>query len=199
MKAARMKSSQIKPAGQKIARKLRTKSHRQSVLKPMRNPKAAPKDDTWIELFPYAISMGPLQTRPVLIFRDHTESLNLPVWLNQIDASIAALDLSKNTNFHGLALKIFDAAGIRIERCDFIELQGHHQFVRLEISGHPKLKQMRVRADEAIPFCSAQKARFFSTQDFIMRCRDLDVALLGLEQSLNLHPEIGSKKQAYVM
>ncbi len=147
--------------------------------------------------------MGALQTRPVLIFRDQAETLNLPVWLNQIDASIAALDLSKNTNFHALSLKIFAAAGIKIERCDFIELQGHHQFVRLEISGHPKLKEMRVRADEAIPFCSAQKVRFFSTAEFIMQCRDLDVAMLGLEQSLKQslghEPEIGSKKQSYVM
>ena len=143
--------------------------------------------------------MSPLQTRPVLIFRDKTEHLNLPVWLNQIDASIAALDLTNNTNFHGLALKILDSAAIRIDRCEFNEIQGHHQYVRLEFSGHPKLKEMRVRADEAIPFCSAQKAKFFSTQSFIMRCRDLDVALLGLEQSLHSGPEIVSKKQAYVM
>lgn len=201
MKQIRNRIKASGPVGKKISRKIRMKSIR-PMLKPIRaarSAKTTKSGETWIELFPYAISMGPLQTRPVLIFRDQAENLNLPVWLNQIDASIAALDLSKNTNFHGLALKIFEAAGIRIERCDFVELQGHHQFVKLQISGHPKLKHMRVRADEAIPFCSAQKARFFSTQEFIMQCRDLDVALLGLEQSLNFQPEIGSKKQSYVM
>ena len=190
----------IKAVGRKIGRKLDIKSPvnagRGSTLD---RKKAVPTELNWIELFPYAISMGPLQTRPVLIFRDQAENLNLPVWLNQVDASIAALDLSKNTNFHGLSLKILETAGIKIERCEFIELQGHHQFVRLELSGHPKLKDLRARADEAIPFCTAQKARFFSTQEFIMQCRDLDIALLGLEQSLSLQPEIGSKKQSYMM
>ncbi len=190
----------IKAVGRKIGRKLEVRAVVNPVEQKYRSKIKSENTETiWIELFPYAISMGPLQTRPVLIFRDQAESLNLPVWLNQIDASIAALDLSKNTNFHGLSLKIIDSAGIKIERCEFNEIQGHHQYVRLELSGHPKLKEMRVRADEAIPFCSAQKARFFSTQEFIMQCRDLDVAILGLEQSLNLQPEIGSKKQAYVM
>lgn len=190
----------IKAVGRKIGRKLEVRAVVNPVEQKYRSKIKSENTETiWIELFPYAISMGPLQTRPVLIFRDQAESLNLPVWLNQIDASIAALDLSKNTNFHGLSLKIIDSAGIKIERCEFNEIQGHHQYVRLELSGHPKLKEMRVRADEAIPFCSAQKARFFSTQEFIMQCRDLDIALLGLEQSLSLQPEIGSKKQSYMM
>ncbi len=197
MKASR---ERIKVLGRKIGRKIEVQAIRKSLRISNTTKKSfSKKVQNWIEIFPYAISMGPLQTRPVLIFRDQSEVLNLPVWLNQIDASIAALDLSKNTNFHGLTLKILESAGIRIERCEFVELQGHHQFVRLEFSGHPKLKEMRARADEAIPFCSAQKARFFSTKEFIMQCRDLDVALLGLEQSLSLQPESGSKKQAYVM
>ncbi len=192
----------IKPVGRKIRPRIETpKVHKlvKPKLKARPAKPSATESSEWIELFPYAISMGALQTRPVLIFRDQSENLNLPVWLSQIDASIAALDISKNTNFHGLSLKLLETAKIKIERCEFTELQGHHQFVRLEISGHPALKDLRVRADEAIPLCSAQKARFFSTREFIMRCRDLDVALIALEQSMSLQPEIGSKKQAYVM
>jgi hypothetical protein len=153
----------------------------------------------WIELFPYAISMGAVQRRPILIFRDKSESLSLPIWLNQIEASIAALDLNKSTNLHALSIKLLESASIQIMRCEFIEIQGHHQFVRLALSGHPKFKELRVRADEAIPICMGLKARFFSTAEFIMQCRDLDIALLGIEQSLNLQPEIGSKRHPYMM
>ncbi len=153
----------------------------------------------WIELFPYAISMGAVQRRPILIFRDKIESVNLPVWLNPIEASIAALDLTKSTNLHALSMKLLETASIQITRCEFIEIQGHHQFVKLTLVGHPKFRELRVRADEAIPICMGMKARFFSNTDFIMRCRDLDIALLGVEQSLNLQPEIGSKRHPYMM
>ena len=153
----------------------------------------------WIELFPYAISMGAVQRRPILIFRDKAETMSLPIWLNQIEASIAALDLNKSTNLHALSIKLLESASIQITRCEFIEIQGHHQFVRLALAGHPKFKELRVRADEAIPICMGLKARFFSTAEFIMQCRDLDIALLGIEQSLNLQPEIGSKRHPYMM
>jgi len=187
----------IKPVGKKIRMDLRQEHGIGPKEKALRGSEV--HLNKWVELFPYAISMGPMQKRPVLIFRDKSENLNLPVWLNHIEASIAALEISKNTNFHALTYKLLQGAEIEIRRCEFVEIQGYHQFVRLEISGHPKIKEIRVRADEAIPICMAMKARFFSTQEFIMRCRDLDVALLGLEQSLNLQPEFDSKKQPYMM
>lgn len=162
------------------------------------------KKDSYVELFVYAFSNGDEVSRPVLIFRDLSEKWNLPVWLEYSEMGVRALEItsryhSKSEHSLTASQTILQSAGIEITACYFDGVQGHHQYVLLKLKGHPKLKEIRMRADEAIPLCLAMKAQFFATPEFIMQCRDLDAQMLGLQQSLQIDKEIAAKKHSYMM
>jgi bifunctional DNase/RNase len=153
-----------------------------------------------VEFFVFGITLGSNQRRPVLILKDSTGQLTLPVWLNPIDASYAMNDIAHQAYAaQSVTLKMLQAFQLRLERCVFGDLKGHHQFVELQFSGNPRLTKIASRADEAMSLCLALGARFFATSEFVARCRDVDAEIASLEVGLNMKPEIGSKNHRYVM
>jgi hypothetical protein len=167
-------------------------------------------DPAWVELFPAGISFGTGVGRPVLILKDQNNIDVLPVWMHPIDAAVGLSELStgSGTTPHAVTRKVFEAIGLKVESCTFVELIGHHQFVLLRFKGSKKLTALRVRADEAMSFCLQGKVRFFSTKEFMARCRDMDQDLSVLEETMGrgghtsgqfVDPETDSKKHPYVM
>ena len=134
----------------------------------------------WIEMFPYGLAMGASGTRPVMIFKDKNEEKVLPVWLSPLDSAIAVSQSGgsiTDSSPHNLTQKMLEALEVKVEKCYFTELKGHHQFLRLEFSGSDKLKELESRADEAISFCLSVNSRFFCRRDFIDKCRVMDSEL----------------------
>lgn len=173
-------------------------------------PIASEQKLEWIELFPQGISVGSTVGRPVLILKDKHGVEVLPVWMSPLDAGVALADLSHGSvgsSPHSLARRILEALDVVIESCVFDELVGHHQFVQVNFKGNPRLKCLRLRADEAMSFCLQARARFYSTRPYMARCRDMDADLASFEHSLaegvlpalETEMEIGSKKHPYMM
>lgn len=162
-----------------------------------------------IEVFPSGISVSSELGRPVLILRDKSGVEVLPVWMNPLDAGVAMAELSHGagTTPHSVARRVMEMMSLRLESCHFVELQGHHQFVELGFRGIDGMKSMRVRADAAMSFCIQAHARFYSTKEYMARCRDLDEDLTKFENNLargelpGLQSELenSSKKHPYVM
>lgn len=152
------------------------------------------------EMFVYGISLGSNQRRPVLVLKDKSQVMTLPVWLNPVDASFALRDHSHDAYAaHAVTLAMMERLGMRLESCVFAEVKGHHQYVALNFSGHLGLEKLDMRAGDAMSLCLATSTRFFATQEFVDRARAIDVELAELEAGLNLKPEIGSKNHRYVM
>jgi len=167
----------------------------------------------WIEIFPNTMSVSTNLGRPVLIFKDKSEIEVLPVWMHPLDAGLALAELSQGSanSPHAVTRKALQLAELRLERCAFTEIIGHHQFVELTFKTTGKTtgdaKTLRVRADEAMSFCLQARARFVATSKFMAQCRSLDEDLARFEQSLvqGHEPELlaelekSSKKHPYVM
>lgn len=134
----------------------------------------------WIEMFPYGLAVGANGSRPVMIFKDKNEEKVLPVWLSPLDSAIAVSQSGgsiTDSSPHNLTRKMLDTLEVKVEKCYFTELKGHHQFLRLEFSGSEKLKELESRADEAISFCLSADCRFFCRRDFIDKCRVMDAEM----------------------
>jgi hypothetical protein len=169
----------------------------------------AADEAAWIELFPSGISFGSGVGRPVLVLKDQHGVEVLPVWMHPLDAAVGLAELSTGSGAtpHAVTRRVFETLRLRVESCSFVELKGHHQYVLLQFAGHEAVKALKVRADEAMSFCLQAKARFFSTKDFMSRCRDMDQDLAEIEGTLangGLKPlqaerEMLSKKHPYVM
>jgi uncharacterized protein len=135
----------------------------------------------WIEMFPYGLVVNPDQTRPVMIFKDKSQKRVLPVWMSPVDAGVAVSQTGgqePDASPHHLTSEIFKLLGLKLEQCFFKELKGHYQIVELHFSGDPRVAKVEARADEAISFCLSQGTQFFSTIEFMERCRVLEGELL---------------------
>jgi hypothetical protein len=185
--------------------------------------RVADENTDWVELFPAGVSVATAMGRPVLILKDPLSGDVLPVWMQPLDAGVAMAELSHTMGAtpHAVTRQLLAAMKFKVRSCTFVELIGHHQYALIELTTfgeNSDLKieknsdqaaplHLRVRADEAMSFCLQASAKFFSTKDFMSRCRDLDVDLAKLESSLvegtlpalQAEIEISSKKHPYVM
>jgi uncharacterized protein len=153
-----------------------------------------------IELFVFGMTMGTEERRPVLILKDATGNVVLPVWVNPIDISFAMNEVAHQAYAaHSVAFQIMKTFQLRLERCVFDGIKGHHQYVRLEFSGNEKLTQLEARADDSMSLCLASGARFFAPAEFVARSRELDAELLGIAAGMQSRPEIGFRNHKYVM
>ena len=131
-------------------------------------------DNDLIELKPYGLSLNNETSRPFLLLKDVRGEHTLPVGISQIEAGVAMTQTQPNqlnSTPHTFLQKLIESLDITIERCVFIEISGHHQFVRLFMKGHPKYQSFKVRADEAMSLCLHLKVSFFATKSFIQKSK----------------------------
>jgi len=157
----------------------------------------------WIEMFPFGVAMGAAGTRPVMIFKDKTENRVLPVWLSQLDAGIAVTQghspystaYQAEGSPHAVANNILSRMAVRLDKCLFKDVRGHHQFVELYFVADSKRKRneiIEMRADDAISFCLSSGCKFFATIDYIDKSRVLEGEMISAgvlrAPEVNPHP-----------
>ena len=160
------------------------------------------EDQLWIEVEPVSVTAGMDSSRPVMIFREVKGTATLPVWLSPLDAGIAIVQdhtRSPASSPHDLALKVFERVGLRLKKCFFTEMRGHHQFVKLEFEGGPQFAELELRADQAISFCLHAKAQFFSTRDFMGICRDQDAQMMDISHQMKRQPGLNRNPHPYLI
>lgn len=164
--------------------------------------------EEWIELAPSGIAVLPGTARPVFLLKHTGSGETLPVWSHPLDASVGLHELSHGVEGspHRVAGLLLKQLGVGTIECYFNERIGLHQYAALKFGGSNRF-EVRVRADEVMSFCISSKARFFSTLEFIARCRVLNSEIEQLQEGIltgvieEAFPEleIGSKKAGYVM
>ena len=145
-----------------------------------------------VEIFPYGITFSPDQSRPIMLFKDKDEVKVLPVWLSPLDAGITiqqnSVELGHCASPYSLTWKILKPLGIYLEKCIFKDVKGHHQFVELQFSGHPKLTTLTSRADEAISFCLSTQTKYYCETDYFDKCRVIDAQMASVGTDLKKTP-----------
>lgn len=137
-----------------------------------------------IQVFPVGISVSNTPERPVLIFKDKSEKHVLPVWLDHVDAGLVMADSSQKTRqsgVHHAVLKTFEAFGIKVEKVIFDEVVGHQQFVNVFFTQKKDVKEVRLRAAEAMSLCLKSGAEFFATVDVMDKSREIDMTLASMQ------------------
>ncbi len=138
-------------------------------------------EDQLVRLFPYGVSLAADASRPILLFKTLTGE-TLPVPVNHLEAGVTISQSNKTSvpvTPHKVTELLLSSLGVRLERCLFVEIKGQHQFVRLFVSGHPSLKSLKVRADEAMSLCLHLNTPIFATKSLMNKSRVM---------SMDLHP-----------
>jgi bifunctional DNase/RNase len=141
-----------------------------------------------VQLFPYGLSVDGDVTRPFLLLKDEGHHHTLPVAVSPIDAGVT-LSQSDKMNVpsspHAFTSTLLQSLGIEIKQAVFVEIKGSSQYLRLYLSGHPKMSSVKMRADEAMSLCMFLEVPLFATKKFISLSRVMSTEVESGAQKLN--------------
>ncbi len=143
--------------------------------------------DEWIELFPYNLALGLNELRPIMIFKDKSESFVLPVNVGMMDANLLAEGCFQPTlnTPHVIALEVFKKLDITLKKCLFKDVVGHRQIVDLYFEGLDTLKTLEFKAEMVMSFCLQSNVKFYSNIATIKKSQLMTSELENKTQSMD--------------
>lgn len=158
-------------------------------------------EDNLIRLYPYGLTLIQDSSRPTFLLKDETGKWTLPVSLSPIEAGVALQQANQSmvpTTPHKVTELLLQTLNLKIHRCLFVEIKGHHQFVRLFFEGHPTHGSLKVRADEALSLCLHLDVPFYTTKNFMRRSQVMCAEMDGFSLDSRLSSAVLSKNQGYL-
>ncbi len=159
-------------------------------------------DSDLIKLIPFGVSVSSDISRPILILKDEKMEHTLPVPVSPLEAGVTLSQCSKASlpvSPHKVSQLLLESLNIKIKKCVFIEIKGAHQYVNLYLTGHPKLKCMKIRADEAMSLVLYLETPIYSTREYMAKSRTLNAEMEGIEKGLLAHPDMTARRHPYIM
>ena len=154
-----------------------------------------------IRLFPYGITLEQVPGRPILLLKDESGQNTLPVAITQLEAGVAVQQGKNSGGFTGPhhVTKVFlESLNIKIEKCVFVEIKAHHQYVRLTIDGHPNYGSLKFKADEVMSLCLFLNVPIFATKKIMQKSQSMSAELEGLAKGLQLNPNVMIRTHEYL-
>jgi len=155
-----------------------------------------------IRLRPYGLSVSTDFARPFLLLKDEDHKYTLPVAVNPLEAGVALSQANKSvapTTPHRFTEALLETLNIQIEKCVFVELKGHFQFVRLFMKNHPSESSLKIRADEVMSLCLYLDIPIYATKEYIAKSRVMNAEMEGVSADIKAHPSIIQKNHPYIM
>lgn len=159
-------------------------------------------DDDLIQLEPYGISLTQDPTRPMFLLKAVTNEQILPVPINPLEAGVTLSQSTKTTlptTPHKVTELLLETLNIKISRCVFVEIKGHHQYVRLYLDNHPTHGSLKARADEAMSLCLHLGTEFYATANFMRRSRVMNAEIDGLQKDLSQNANVLQRTHEYLI
>lgn len=154
-----------------------------------------------IRLFPYGITLVQVPGRPILLLKDESGMHTLPVAINPLEAGVAVQQsqtASLATSPHNVTKVLLESLNIKIEKCVFVEIKGHHQYVRLTIDGHPTYGSLKFKADDVMSLCLHLDVPIYATKKIVKKSQTMSAELEGLAQGLQLNPAVMMRTHEYL-
>jgi bifunctional DNase/RNase len=167
-----------------------------------------PEGDSFLErelirLKAYGLSVSADFARPFLLLKDEDHKYTLPVAVNPLEAGVAMSQANKSvapTTPHRFTQALLESLDMEIEKCIFVEIKGHYQFVRLFLTNHPSKKEtLKLRADEAMSLCLHLDIPIYASKEYIAKSRVMNAEMDGVSAEIKAHPSILQKNHTYVM
>ena len=142
----------------------------------------------WIEIFPYGVTIGADESRPVMIFKDKSEKHVLPVWITGQEAQIAMAQVSGRrilNSPHELTFRYLKEKKVKIEKCLFIRIKGHHQYVEVHFKEKRQVIKIEARAEDVMSFCLHSETKFYCTIDHMNNSRKLNMEVDAMRAQMS--------------
>lgn len=154
-----------------------------------------------IPLAPVGIQLMGEGMLPVLLLKDETGSVIMPVPLSPLEAGLTLGQSQPQLELmspHRGSVQIFESLGLKIERAVFSEIRNQKQWLRLSLQGHPSMTSLLVPASGVISLCLHLQVPLFATQELIQKSRVMASELQGMAEGLKRR-SVSVKKTHYYL
>lgn len=129
------------------------------------------RDDTAIEMFVGGLVLDPNTQAPVVVLKDETGQVVLPIWIGIAEATSIASAI-KQVNMarpltHDLMHDIFGEIGVRVQRVVITELKDSTYYAELVLSHGDKALIVDSRPSDAIGIALRASAPIYVTQSVL--------------------------------
>jgi len=141
-----------------------------------------------IELKPIGINVNGTPARPLLLLKDSSGELTMPLPISALDAGVLMQQTGKGstvTSPHHITDQILNFSGLKASRCIFTEYKNHTLFCRLEFEVSDKF--FETKAEHAVSLCLYLNVPMFATRDLIWRARNQAVEMQEQSELMIFH------------
>lgn len=154
-----------------------------------------------IQVNAYCLSVHSEMGQPVLILKAIDRDLTLPIPINPLEAGVTLAQSNKSVaplSPHKVTAALLKALGMHIEKCVFVEIKNSNQYVKLFISGHPKLRALKFKAEEVLSLCLYLEVPLYTTHQFISCSRVMVADIDEQRRELINYPEMAVNNHLYI-
>jgi bifunctional DNase/RNase len=159
------------------------------------------KDETAIEMFVGGLVLDPNTQAPVVVLKDETGEIHLPIWIGVAEATsiasaIKELNMARPLT-HDLMTEIFGELDVRVQRIVITELKDSTYFAELVLSHGDKVMIFDSRPSDAIALSLRASAPIFVTKEvldqaqitFAQASQDAEKAVSSSEEEVPVDAE----------
>lgn len=118
------------------------------------------------------IAVDPSSGQPILVLKDKTEKLSLPVWLSIVEANAIATVLSGSQSPpHTLVADVIAEMGGRIEAVVIDSAEGGTFYATIEISGPGGPAAVQARAADAVALALAEGVPIEASKELLLSAK----------------------------
>jgi hypothetical protein len=155
--------------------------------------------EVWIQLKPFGINLTGAGAQPLLLLKDSSGELTLPLRIPALEVGILLGQSGKAqalTSPHLVTEQILKALGASIQRCVLYDVKAQHLMARLELSNG---QFVEIRADQAVSLILYLNVPIFTTRELVWKARNLNVELQTQDEGLVLFQSAALRPHEYLM
>jgi len=154
-----------------------------------------------IQVNAYCLSVHSEMGQPVLILKALERDLTLPIPINPLEAGVTLAQSNKSVaplSPHKVTAALLKALGMQIDKCVFVEIKNSNQYVKLFVSGHPKVRTLKFKAEEVLSLCLYLEVPLYTTQEFISCSRVMIADIDEQRRELINNPSLSINNHLYM-
>lgn len=158
-------------------------------------------EEELIQVNAYCLSVHSEMGQPVLILKAVNRDLTLPIPINPLEAGVTLAQSNKSVapvSPHKVTSALLKALGMHIEKCVFVEIKNSNQYVKLFVSGHPKVRALKFKAEEVLSLCLYLEVPLYTTQEFISCSRVMVAEIDEKRRKFVDHPDMMVNNHLYM-
>jgi bifunctional DNase/RNase len=133
------------------------------------------EDDSAIEMFVGGLVLDPNTQAPVVVLKDESGDIHLPIWIGVAEATsiasaIKELEMARPLT-HDLLMTILEESGMRVERVVITELRDSTYFAELILASGDKVTILDSRPSDAIAVALRASAPIFVSQQVLKQAQ----------------------------